>query len=277
MTKNDDKGQDHKPSSAQEWRDLLKARYDYPDEAKDGTLRQRRRARKAYRRRDRERRQEWIREERQKEPVTAGGALLLVALLLLVGLGVKWWSGSSSDTSASAEASARPSPSPSALQSAPPGMPMPSMAPAAPKPSSPSPPASLSENSSPDVRQAESVVDQWVRQYLTRNPPVDETHEGPVRRAAPWASAALTDNLLHHTDPAWDILVSRGGIATVTDVKITPAGGDLPPDNPLRVWRNAAAEIKVHGYTDYTETRTLRTEVMLSGEGKWQITRVLGL
>ncbi|WP_455409994.1 hypothetical protein [Streptomyces hiroshimensis] len=273
MTKNDDKGQDHKPGSAQEWRELLKARYDYPDEAKDGTLRQRRRARKAYRRRDRERRQEWIREERQKEPVTAGGALLLVVLLLLVGLGVKWWTSSSD---AGAEASARPAPSHSALQSAPPGMP--ATAPTLPKPSTPpSPPASLSENSSPDVRQAESVVDQWVRQYLTRNPPVDETHEGPVRRAAPWASSALTDNLLHHTDPAWDVLVSRGGIATVTDVKITPAGGVLPPDNPLRVWRNAAAEIKVHGYTDYTETRTLRTEVMLSGEGKWQITRVLGL
>ncbi|MEV4506050.1 hypothetical protein [Streptomyces klenkii] len=271
MTENDNDRQERKPGSAQEWRELLKARYDYPDEAKDGTIRQRRRARKAYRRRDRERRQEWIREERQKEPVTAGGALLLVVLLLLVGLGVKWWSSGSS--SAGAQSSSRPAPSHSALQSA-----SPTVAPAAPKPSTPpSPPASLSENSTPDVRQAESVVDQWVRQYLTRNPPVDETHEGPVRRAAPWASSALTDNLLHHTDPAWDILVSRGGIATVTDVKITPAGGDLPPDNPLRVWRNAAAEIKVHGYTDYTETRTLRTEVMLSGDGKWQITRVLGL
>ncbi|MGK5543370.1 hypothetical protein ACSNOH_01295 [Streptomyces sp. URMC 127] len=276
MTENGNDRQERKPSSAQEWRDLLKARYDYPEEAKEGTRRQRRRARKAYRRRDRERRQEWIREERRKEPVTAGGALLLVVLLLLVGLGVKGWSGSS-DTSTGAAASSRPAPSHSALQSTPSAMP--STAPAASKPSSPppSPPASLSENSTPDVRQAESVVDQWVRQYLTRNPPVDETHEGPVRRAAPWASSALTDNLLHHTDPAWDILVSRGGIATVTDVKITPAGGGLPPDNPLRVWRTAAAEIKVHGYTDYTETRTLRTEVMLSGDRTWQITRVLGL
>ncbi|MET9419077.1 hypothetical protein ABZY03_33895, partial [Streptomyces klenkii] len=77
MTENDNDRQEQKPSSAQEWRELLKARYDYPDEAKDGTLRQRRRARKAYRRRDREHRQEWIREERQSAPPAVTGSLCL--------------------------------------------------------------------------------------------------------------------------------------------------------------------------------------------------------
>jgi hypothetical protein len=81
---------DEGPSSPDEWRRLLRADYDYPDEAYTGSRRERRRIRRATRHAERQNTKEWIAEERRRDPVTAGGAILVIVVILGIGLAVKY-------------------------------------------------------------------------------------------------------------------------------------------------------------------------------------------
>ncbi|MFF2308518.1 hypothetical protein ACFVVP_39215 [Streptomyces sp. NPDC058128] len=90
-------------------------------------------------------------------------------------------------------------------------------------------------------------------------------------------TASLVENLTASSDPAWDRLVSRGGVSTVRTVKVEPAGAGLPVDTPLRVWRKTTTTVDIEGYTNYTETPTLQVELMLTDTDEWRITRILGL
>ncbi|MFJ4880866.1 hypothetical protein ACIP93_37450 [Streptomyces sp. NPDC088745] len=188
----------------------------------------------------------------RREPVTPLGLLLAVALLLGTGLLVRHLT---TDGSVPPAAAPRPS-APAAVQPPPP------------RPAAPAPAV---------VPAPEDVSEAWARAYWTRDPVPDRTHVAAVRRAAPWATASLTANLSAHTDRAWGRLVSRGGISTATAVRVSPAGTDLPPDIPdVRVWRTIATTTAVDGYTRYTETHTVRAELLRLTAG-WRVSRVLGL
>ncbi|MFJ3481689.1 hypothetical protein [Streptomyces microflavus] len=250
----------------EQWRELLRATYDYPDEIQDAPRRRRRRLRRAHRHAERERTTEWIREQRRREPTTPAVALVVVAVVLVAGVlarfGPDWFS--SDDRAGNVTASAPPSPTgdqdakPAGTASADP-----------PAAASPSP-------SAVDLSDADTVAEQFTRHYLTRNPPVDNDHTAAVRRAAPWAMPALVENLANSTDPAWGKLVSQGGVSTVSAVAVKPAGDDLPPDTPLRVWRTVTATVDVAGYTDNTQKTTLQTELTNTGDG-WRVSRILGV
>ncbi|MEV6332250.1 hypothetical protein [Streptomyces sp. NPDC051909] len=255
---------DDQPRTPQEFRDLLKAGYDYPEEVDDERGRRRRRARRAHRQAERARTAQWIAEERRREPISARAALLIVAVLLGVGvfarLGPDWITGRDEGAG---HVAAAPTAAPSAADDKPP-------APTAPAPSPPAPSATV------DLSDPETVAEQFARHYLTRNPPEDQDHTGAVRRAAPWATPALVENLSQSDDPAFERLVSRGGISTVSTVTVKPAGGQLPPDNPLRVWRTVTAKVDVVGYTTYSETTVLQCELTAT-DGQWRVARVLGV
>ncbi|MFF9908797.1 hypothetical protein ACF1HU_35955 [Streptomyces olivaceus] len=246
--------------SPQEWRELLSARFDYPEETKEGRRRQRRRARRAFRDSERRRTKEWIKRERRREPITAVGALLIVGALLLLGvlarIGPDWLSNRD-------ETAAKPTPTPTA-----PAAP-------APPPVSTSPTPSKSSSAAPDRGSADKVATEFVRRYLTRNPPKDEDHTAAVLRAEPWATSELVENLSNHSDPAFDKLVSRGGVSTVSTVKVKPPEKGLPVDSPLRVWRAVTAKVDVQGYTNYSEKTTLQIEVTKTDDG-WRVSRILG-
>ncbi|MEU9237108.1 hypothetical protein [Streptomyces subrutilus] len=255
-------GGDDNDRTPQEWRELLSASYDYPEETKQGRRGERRRARRAFRAAERRRTKQWVDEQRRREPMTAAGALVVVALMLGMGLLARCgpdWMGNDGKGTAAPAVSAVPSIEDSKPADTPP------------------PSASPSPSASADFTDPQKVAEEWVRHYLARNPPKDGDHKPAVERAAPWATPALTENLMRHTDPAFDKLVSRGGISTVTKTTVAPAGEKLPPDTPLRIWRTVTATVAVEGYTNYTETTVIHTEVTVLGAGQWRVTRILGV
>ncbi|MFE7412715.1 hypothetical protein [Streptomyces laurentii] len=254
---------DNHPEDPQHFRDLLRARYDYPDDIEDERGRRRRRARRGYRRAERARAAQWIAQERRREPIAARAALAVVVLLLGAGVLARVgpdWLSSRHDQPGRASAPATPQPTTADDK------PAPSSAP-------PSPTASPS----PDLSEPDTVAEQFVRHYLTRNPPADQDHTAAVRRAAPWATEALTGNLTGNDDPAFGRLVAQGGVSTVSAVTVRPGGDQLPADTPLRVWRTVTATVDVVGYTRYTEKTTLHTELTTTGAGGWKVARVLGV
>ncbi|MFF7726024.1 hypothetical protein [Streptomyces sp. NPDC008001] len=260
------KNQNQRPSS--EWRELLKAEYDYPEEIeKSGKRRVRRKARKAYRQEQREEYKRRLAEERRREPITAGGAILVMVVILAIGAAAAhWWPdrtgapatvGHAGDTARTATAQD------GGPTSAPP-------VPQAPQPS----PSAKADRSKP-----EKSAEGWARAYLTRNPPVDKTHTASVDRAAPWMTDALVTNLKQFDDKAWAELVSNGGVSKVDKVTVGPADDDRvrqQADTEARVWRKTSVDITVKGYRTYTEKRVYLTEIMLTSDG-WRVGRVLGV
>ncbi|MCX4690943.1 hypothetical protein [Streptomyces sp. NBC_01408] len=255
----------------QEWRDIL-AGVNYPEEVKKGGSRRERRSAKAVHRHEvRRRSHEWVREQRRHDPIRPAGAVIIVVLVLALGAGARWvWPGLLGEKQpAGASAAAPADPAPDSGEAKVPAI---SAPPSAVPSASPSPSAPPADLANPD-----RVAEQFMRIYLTRNPPQDQKHAEVVERAKAFMTPALVVNLSEHTDPAWDKLVSRGGISKVRSVAVAPAGKDLPGDSPLRVWRQATAAVDVDGYTDYSENTVLQLEMMTSGNGKWHITRILGL
>jgi hypothetical protein len=193
----------------QEWRELLRTSYDYPEEIEEAPRRKRRRLRRAHRNAERERTAQWISEQRRRDPLRPGAALVIVAAVLLAGTAARYGpslfgggddrgrnvtatASPSRSTDQGAEADSSPSPSASASPS-------------------PSASASPSPSASVDLSKPDTVAKEWARLYLTRNPPVDTDHTAAVRRAAPYSMPALTENLANSSDPAWNRLVSTAG------------------------------------------------------------------
>ncbi|WP_146166793.1 hypothetical protein [Streptosporangium nondiastaticum] len=258
---------DNGPQSSAEWRELLNTPYDYPEEIEEAPKRSlRRRARKVYRQGQKAELKRRLAEERRREPVTAGGAILVIVGFLALGAAAAhWWpndgapakvvtAGSAPETrteSASGEAggvSAAPS----------------AAAPAVPK---------------ADLSKPEKAAEGWARVYWARNPPVDKDHKAVVERAAPWMTPALSENLKKFDDPAWNEMVSNGGVSTVDRVTVGPADDDRvrnQADTPMRVWRKVTVETTVAGYRKYNETKALLTEITRGDDG-WRVGRVLGV
>ena len=257
--------------SASEWRELLNAEYDYPEEIEQvGKRRVRRRARKAYRQERREEFKRRLADERRREPITSGGAILVIVAILAIGAAAThWWPdrtgapstvGHAGDQARTMDAQDGSRPSSPA-------------APAAPRTPSASPSVKA------DRGKPEKSAEGWARAYLTRNPVVDKTPFASIERAAPWMTDSLVTNLKQFDDKAWGELVSNGGVAKVDKVTVGPADDDRvrnQADTEVRVWRKASVEITVAGYRKYTETKVYLTEVMLTSDG-WRVGRVLGV
>ncbi|WP_234467018.1 hypothetical protein, partial [Streptomyces sp. MBT60] len=73
----------------EDWRAVL-ASWDYPDDARTGTRRQRRQAKRQHRQDARRHTADWVREERRRDPIRPGCALVGVLLVLAVGAGVRY-------------------------------------------------------------------------------------------------------------------------------------------------------------------------------------------
>lgn len=255
---------DDNERTPQEWREILRG-FQYPEEVHTGRRRERRRAKKVHRENTRRRTMEWIKAERRREPIRPAGALIIVALILALGAGARLlWPDLVGDSSHDrVTASATPTPS---AQNNPPA-----------DTHSSAPTPSPSSSSAADLSDPDNVAKEAIRRYLTRNPPADGDHEASVLRAAPYMTPALVENLASHSDPAFDKLVSRGGVATVRTVNVSPADTKLPADSPLRVWRKTTAKVHVEGYTTYTDTTELQVELVTSSGDEWHVSRILGL
>ncbi|MFJ3673668.1 hypothetical protein ACIPSE_45225 [Streptomyces sp. NPDC090106] len=259
---------DSEERTPQEWRDIL-ASYQYPDEIGKISRRrgQRREAKREHRHQVREDAKEWVREQRRREPIRPTVALIIVAVFLGAGVVTKyvWPSLLGGSTNEGTHVTATATAAPSGYDGKPAASPVPTSA----TPSS-------SPSTTVDLGDPDHVAEEAVRLYLTRNPPQDKDHAASIRRAAPYLTPALTNNLASQEDPSWGKLVSRGGVATVRTAKAGPAGDDLPIDTPLRVWRTVTTKVDIEGYTDYSETHELNLELTTTEDG-WRVSRILGL
>lgn len=243
----------------EDWRTLMRTWTD-DDPPRAATRRQRRHDRKSHRAAARRRSTDWLREERRRDPIRPGCALVLVVLVLAVGAGARY-------VVAPDDAAPARRVVPAVGAAGPQEDPAP---PSSPEPSSIPSPAAV------DTADPDAVAQAAIRQYLTRNPPQDHDHRASVHRAAPYLTPTLALNLSESSDPAYGRLVSRGGISTVRTVTVKPAGTSLPVDTPLRVWRRITATVDVHGYEDYSEVIVLDLELVFTGQG-WRVSRMLGL
>ncbi|GLF98280.1 hypothetical protein [Streptomyces yaizuensis] len=245
------------PSTAAEWRDLLR-RDELPDELASLPRRKRRRAAKRWRSARREEREQAIRKARGKPPTTLAVPALALLAAAAVAVGALMW------PSDDAPARTKSSPSPTAAVSSDPPTPT---APAA------GPPAQFAD---PD-----KVAEGFASAYSTRLPLQDGSHKAAVKRAAPYASGPLVDNLTRHGDKDFDRLVATQATeARPTKTKIgQPSGTQRPaPDTSVRVYRQATIAVAVKGTDPYTYTRHLTIEVSRADTGApWMVTRVLGI
>lgn len=244
--------------TAEDWRQIL--RDDAPPELGELPFRARRRARRAWRSARRTDRVERLRRERRNVPTPL--YVPVIALVLAAAVGVAAWLNTGDTTRDGADRSSR------------------SVAPAAPDSAEP---ATSPEPSPTATRPADptQLARAFTLAYTKRLPALESSHTEAVRRAAPYASEALVENLTAHRDMDWNRLVAaQADSAIPTKVTLSsPRGKDRPgPDTSVRLYRDAAVHIQVRGADTYSYTRHLVLEVTRNDVGDaWMVTRVFGL
>ncbi|MFK0047920.1 hypothetical protein ACIQU4_28305 [Streptomyces sp. NPDC090741] len=248
------------PTSADEWRELLR-KEDLPDDIAELPRRKRRRAAKHWRSARRLEREQAVRAARGKAPVTLAVPALALLLAGAVAAGTWLWPDHEER-----KPHAAPPPTASAA------------APGAPETTTPpSPAASASAN----ITDPDKAAEGFATAYSTRLLMQDATHAAAVQRAAPYASDALVANLKNHDDRDWNKLVAaqaREAKPTKT-VIAKPTDKQRPaPDTDIRIWRQATVTVAVTGTDGYSYTREMTIEVSRADIGTpWMVTRVLGL
>ncbi|MFK0296336.1 hypothetical protein ACIQU6_38495 [Streptomyces sp. NPDC090442] len=251
------------PQTAAEWRAALR-KDPLPDEVTELPLRQRRRAKKAWRSARRDERVAWIKAERRKVPTPLTVPIVALTVAGLIA-GAAWLWPHNND-----QPPLKAAPTPSAHPTTPDNEPT-----HAPTPT-PTPTPTSAHPTTPDA-----VAQAFTTAYTTRIPLQDGTHTAAVQRAAPYASTALVDNLKHHDDADFNKLIAAQATqAKPSKVEIAqPTEKQRPaPDTSIRLWRQATVTIDVKGTDAYRYTRHLTLEVSRADVGRpWAVTRVLGV
>lgn len=243
-----------------DWRRLLRdaVSYDYPEETHHGKRRERRRKRKEYREDHRRESANRLDEARRKEPITAGAAILVIGVILVIGWLSQWLKGGNEEEGREA---VKPAPTESQVV-----------------PDNPEESESTGVEEEEDRTTPHATAEGWARVYWERNPPKDGEFATVVDRSSGYMAAALAENLKgYESDPQWSELVSNGGIAEVKKVAVKKADPKLGANAPGRQWRKVVTATDVEGYTKYKETHTVSLEMMLADDGTWEITRIHGL
>ncbi|MFI1765189.1 hypothetical protein ACH41H_24460 [Streptomyces sp. NPDC020800] len=248
------------PTTAAEWREILR-KEDLPDDIAELPRRKRRRAAKHWRSARRLEREQAIRTARGKAPVTLAVPLLAVLLAGAVAAGSLLWPNHKEN---------KPHATPKATASAA----------AAGEPQTTAAPTPA-ETPTVAITDPDKVAEGFATAYSTRMVMEDATHAAAVRRAAPYASDALVANLKRHDDRDWNKLVAaqaREAKPTKTVIAKPNEKQRPAPDTDIRIWRQATVTVAVTGTDNYTYTREMTLEVSRADIGTpWMVTRVLGL
>ncbi|TCC33715.1 hypothetical protein [Kribbella sindirgiensis] len=248
--RDDDSGR-ARPDEPTNWRDMVRTDYDYPDEIDELSRRERRRAKRTWRRDDQAQRVAWLRQQRQAEPTSPATVIVAVVILAIVVLGL---GGGLPRLLRGDEPPARgdvgvltPSQPPDQAQS--PDAPQSST-------STPSGPATL-QNSTPPIlterptaaatTAATSTLNAWARVFYTRDPS-RETYANLIDKTAAYITSELGQSLQSEGDSTYDALKSDGGKSTVASVKVEmPKPDSAPVDTPTRISRLVSVTIDVTG------------------------------
>ncbi|MEU4197765.1 hypothetical protein AB0E69_38120 [Kribbella sp. NPDC026611] len=251
--------------------------YDYPEELDDLSGRERRRAKKTWRRDDHAQRMAWLRNQRQAEPTSPVTILVLVVVLAIVILGIggglpRLLGGKSKDDGAPISLL---TPGRSVVLPTAPGTQQ--SQPTAPTSAALTTPPPLTQRPSSEATAlATDVVGAWARAFYTRDPSA-ETYAALVSKCAKYMTPEVASSFSAAGDPTYDALKTDGGKSTVISVPVgaPPATAEAPVDTPDRITRFVKVTIDVTG--KHPQRFELPLLVTLGNpNGQWVISEVSG-
>jgi hypothetical protein len=244
----DDPGQ-LRPDEPSSWRDVVRADYAYPDELDDLGRRERRRAKRSWRRDDHAQRMAWLRQQRQAEPtspVTVIVAVVILAIIVL-GLGGGLPRLLGRDEPSGAEVGVL-TPSAPVEEPAPENSTLPTgSGTLSPTVDLTTPPVLTERPPTAAISAAADVATKWARTFYTRDPSA-ETYVDLVDKTGPLITDELGATLTAAGDSTYDALKTDGGKSTVVTVKVDmPRPDSAPVDTPTRISRLLTITIDVTG------------------------------
>lgn len=268
-----------RPDAPDSWRSLMSADYDYPEEIDELDGRERRRAKRNWRRDDHAQRMAWLRDQRQAEPTSPAVivAAVVVLAILILGLGgglPRLFGSKSTDDGApiGVLTPGRPVVLPTAPSNTEPGQPTTSTSP----PALTTPPPQTQRASAESIAKATDVVGAWARAFYTRDPAA-ETYAALVAKCAKYMTEEVAASFTSAGDPTYDALKSDGGKSTVIawPVSAPPANAEAPVDTPARITRFVKVTIDVTGkHPQRFDVPLLVT--LVNQNGQWLISEVSG-
>jgi hypothetical protein len=251
--------------------------YDYPDEIDDLGGRERRRAKKNWRRDDHVQRMAWLRSQRQAEPASPVAIVALVVIVAVVILGVggglpRLFGGKSKDDG-SPVSLLTPGRS-VVLPTAPSTQSNQATAPATPELTTP-PPVSQRPPANATAL-ANDVVGAWAHAFYTRDPGT-ETYAALVAKSSKYMTDEVASSFTSAGDPTYDALKADGGKSTViaAPVSTPPPNAEAPVDTPSRITRFVKVTINVTGkHAQRFDVPLLVT--LTSQNNQWVISDVSG-
>ncbi|HZX06282.1 hypothetical protein [Kribbella sp.] len=238
-----------RPDAPDGWRSLMSNDYDYPDEIDDLSGRERRRAKKNWRRDDHVQRMAWLRSQRQAEPTSPVAIVVLVVIVAIVVLGVggglpRLFGGKSKDDGAPISLL---TPGQSVVLPTAPAT-QPSQGSGPDTNAITTPPPMSQRPSSEDTALATDVTGTWARAFYTRDPSA-ETYAALVEKCSKYMTEEVASSFTAAGDPTYDALKADGGKSTVLAAPVTspPANAEAPVDTPNRITRFVKVTIDVTG------------------------------
>jgi hypothetical protein len=247
----DERADRRRPDAPDSWRSVMSTDYDYPEELDELNGRDRRRAKKNWRRDDHAQRMAWLRNQRQAEPTSPAVIVGLVVLLAIVILGLggglpRLLGGESSDDGAPVGLL---TPGREVVLPTPPPNTQPGEENSQPAtPTLTTPPPQTQRPSAESTALATDVVGAWARAFYTRNPAV-ESYSALVAKSAKYMTPEIASSFTAAGDPTYDALKKDGGKSTVISwpVSSPPANAEAPVDTPARITRFVKVTIDVTG------------------------------
>lgn len=276
-TGNEDFSGPNRPQSPENWRSMMSPDYDYPEELDDLSGRQRRRAKKNWRRDDHAQRMDWLRSQRQAEPISPAiiVALVVVLAIIILGLGGGLPRLLGRD-SRNEEPVGLLTPGGSVVLPTAPSVGQSTGPPAtAANPTLTTPPPQTQHPAAESISLATDVVGAWARAFYTRDPNA-ESYAALVTKCSKYMTSEVAASFSAAGDSTYEALKADGGKSTVLAAPVSaPQPEAAPVDTPYRISRFVKVTI------DTTGKRAQRFDVPLlvtvvNQDGQWLVSGVSG-
>ena len=253
---------------------MISTDYDYPAEMEELSRRDRRHAKKEWRRDDHTQRMAWLRDQRQAEPVSPVSVLVVVVLLgiLILGIGGGLPKILGKDEAKQPVGLLTPAglpPLPTATGSS---------GPTTTEPSATTPTTPPLETSGPSpaaITDSNKLVTEWARKFYTRTP-ATQSYDQLVSSASQYMTADLAVSFTSQGDSTYDALKADGGTSKVVSATVAaPKEGTAPTDTPGRISRLLTVVIDITGSKPQRITVPLLVTVVQQDTG-WAISDVDG-
>jgi len=269
---------DHRPRppEPENWRSVVNSDYEYPEELDELSRRERRQAKKTWRRDDHAARIAWLRNQRQAEPVSPAAIVVLVVVVMIVILGLggglpKILGGGDDENQqpvgllTPARSVALPT-APASTDSS--GLPSATPTLTIPPPESRRPPTAATAD-------ATKLVETWARTFYTRDP-ASESYSQLINKSAQYMTPGVAASFAAAGDSTYDALkATNGKSSVVAAVAGAPREDVAPVDTPTRITRLLKVTISTSGTKPQRFDVPLLVTVILE-EDRWLISDVSG-